>query len=97
MGTVVFPYAPVKVFLTADLATRTKRRMAQYLEKGISVEYSALEAQIRERDEADQKRALAPLKPAQGALLLDTSGMDISGVMTRLLEFVLEKTGPGKK
>ncbi len=94
MGTVVFPHAPVKVFLTADLATRTQRRQAQYREKGISVDYAELEAQIRERDAADAERALAPLRPAPDALLLDTSGMDISGVMERLLRFVREKDGP---
>lgn len=94
MGTVVFPHAPVKVFLTADLATRTQRRQAQYREKGISVDYAELEAQIRERDAADAERALAPLRPALDALLLDTSGMDISAVMERLLRFVREKDGP---
>jgi cytidylate kinase len=91
MGTVVFPHAPVKVFLTADLATRTHRRQVQYREKGILVDYSELEAQIRDRDAADAQRALAPLRPAPEALLLDTSGMDISGVMERLLRFVREK------
>jgi len=91
MATVVFPDAPVKVFLTADLPTRAERRRAEYLAKGIPVDFATLEARIRARDEADQKRALAPLRPAPDALVLDTSHMDISEVVSYLLEHVSQK------
>jgi cytidylate kinase len=92
MATVVFPDAEVKVFLTADLPTRTGRRHAEYLQKNIPIDYADLEAQIRERDEADSKRAIAPLRPAPGAVILDTSGMDIAEVVSRLMELVAEKS-----
>jgi len=88
MTTVVFPDAPVKVYLTADLPTRARRRQAEYIQKGIPVDYAALEAQIQERDRADQERALAPLRPASGALILDTSNLEIQEVVNRLLEFI---------
>lgn len=88
MTTAVFPNAPVKVFLTADLETRAKRRHAEYLQKGITVDYSELEAQIQARDEADQKRALAPLAPAADALVVDTSGMSIPEVVEVLMGYV---------
>ncbi|MGV8075651.1 MAG: (d)CMP kinase [Syntrophobacteraceae bacterium] len=91
MSTVVFPDAAVKVFLTADLATRTQRRFAEYQAKGISIDYPALLAQIRERDEADQERALAPLRPAHGALMLDTSGLNIAEVVKQLSDLVQER------
>ena len=91
MATVVFPDALIKVFLTADLKTRTERRLAEYLQKGLAIDYATLEAQIRERDEADQKRALAPLRPAPGARVLDTSGMQIQEVVDTLKALIAEK------
>ncbi len=91
MATVVFPDAGVKVFLTADLATRAERRRAEYLQKGIPFDASKLQDQIRERDEADQQRALAPLRPAPGALLLDTSGLGIGEVVAYLSKLVHER------
>lgn len=91
MTTVVFAEAAVKVFLTADLATRVQRRQAEYLQKGISIDYPTLELQIRTRDEADQARALSPLRPAPDALVLDTSVLGISEVVHRLLQFISEK------
>ncbi len=91
MTTVVFPHAPVKVFLTADLRTRALRRHAEHAARGVIVEYSEVEAQMRERDEADSKRALAPLRPAPDAFVLDTSGLEISGVLERLLRHIAEK------
>ena len=91
MTTVVFPDAPVKVFLTADLGTRARRRQAEYLSKGISVDFAGLEEQIRARDAADQARALAPLRAAPDALVLDTSNMEISEVVNSLLRFVSRK------
>lgn len=90
MATVVFPDAPVKVYLTADLPTRAKRRKAEYIQKGIPIDYASLEAQIEARDKADQERSLAPLRPAPGALFMDTSNLDIEQVVEQLLEFILQ-------
>ncbi len=92
VATVVFPDAEVKVFLTADLSSRTRRRLEEYRQKGMEVEYSVLERQIRERDEADSGRCLAPLRPAPGALILDTSDLDISAVLKRLTAYISEKS-----
>lgn len=86
--TVVFPDAPVKIYLTADLPTRTRRRLDEYAQKGVVVDYASLEAQIRDRDEADRARLLAPLRPAPGALVLDTSGLGIQDVLNRLMGFI---------
>lgn len=91
-ATVVFPHAGVKVFLTADPAARAGRRHAEYLAKGIRVDYAVLERQIRERDEADSTRCLAPLRPADGAVILDTSDLDISEVVSRLMDLVHAKS-----
>lgn len=91
MSTVVFPDARVKVFLTADLATRTERRLAEYRQKGIPIDFSTMKTQIDQRDEADRTRALAPLRPAPGALVLDTSGMKIEEVVKALMELVREQ------
>ncbi len=95
MATVVFPDAAVKVFLTADLATRAQRRQAEYAKKGIVLDYETLERQILERDRADQERALSPLKAAEGAHVLDTSELDIAQVVGRLLEHVWEAEKDG--
>ena len=91
MTTVVFPDAEVKVFLTADVKTRTERRLVEYVQKNIPMDYATLEAEIRERDERDQGRALAPLRPAPDALHLDTSGLSIPEVVERILELAREK------
>ena len=86
MGTVVFPGAPLKVFLTASVEQRASRRHNQLISRGISANIDSLLADLRARDERDQNRAVAPLKPAEDAVLLDNSGMSIDeGV-----EFVLE-------
>ena len=85
MGTVVFPGAPLKVFLTASVEKRAARRHNQLISRGISANIDSLLADLRMRDERDQNRAVAPLKPAEDAVLLDNSGMSIDeGV-----EFVL--------
>ncbi len=91
MTTVVFPDARVKVFLTADLRTRAHRRLEEYSQKGITVDYAALEEQIRARDEADRTREIAPLRAAPDALHIDTSQMGPSEVVTLLLEHIQRK------
>jgi len=77
MGTVIFPQAPLKVYLTASAATRAERRHKQLISKGFSITLADLCADIAARDARDSTRAVAPLKPAQDALLLDNSGLSI--------------------
>lgn len=84
--TVVFPDAELKVFLTADLQTRMRRRFAEYREKGIEITQDEMELRIRGRDEADANRDLAPMRQAQDAMLLDTSHLDIQEVVDRLVD-----------
>ena len=77
MGTVIFPQAPLKVFLTASPAMRAERRHKQLISKGIPAILADLRADLEARDERDRNRSVAPLKPAQDALLLDNSGMTV--------------------
>ncbi|HEX7034734.1 MAG TPA: (d)CMP kinase [Pseudomonadales bacterium] len=86
MGTVVFPDAPLKVFLDASAEERARRRYNQLKNKGLSVSLAALLAGIRERDERDRGRAIAPLRPAPDAILVDSTDMSIDEVLDRVLE-----------
>jgi 3-phosphoshikimate 1-carboxyvinyltransferase len=86
MGTVVFPGAPLKVFLTASVEQRAARRHNQLISRGISANIDSLLADLRMRDERDQNRAVAPLKPAEDAVLLDNSGMSIDEGVEVVLE-----------
>jgi len=88
MTTVVFPDAPVKIYLTANLKARALRRLLEYRDKGITAELASLEAQIRERDEADERRALAPLRATPGVSIVDTSHMTVTEVVAHLLEMI---------
>lgn len=88
MGTVVFPDAPLKIFLTASTRERAERRYKQLKQKGSDVSLSRLVREIRERDERDGSRSAAPLKPSPGALVVDTTAMTISEVLVRVLEAV---------
>jgi len=87
MGTVIFPRATLKVFLTASVEARAERRYKQLIEKGFSANMAALLQDLRERDERDTQRAIAPLKPAQGAKLLDTSHMGIDQAVEQVLSW----------
>jgi cytidylate kinase len=75
MGTVIFPEADLKVFLTASVEERARRRYNQLIHKGISANLTALLQDLQARDERDRTRPVAPLVPAEGAILLDTSAM----------------------
>jgi 3-phosphoshikimate 1-carboxyvinyltransferase len=77
MGTVIFPQAPLKVFLTAGAAQRAQRRHKQLISKGISATLAALRADLEARDARDSNRSVAPLTPAQDARLLDNSDLTI--------------------
>lgn len=78
MGTVVFPDAPVKVFLTASAEERARRRYNQLIEKGLDANLPTLVADIAERDQRDMTRSVAPLVPAEDAEIVDTSDLDIA-------------------
>ncbi len=92
MGTVIFPDAPVKVFLTASAKARADRRVAQLTQAGKSADYEAILAEIEARDERDQNRSVAPSKPADDALVLDSSAMDAEAVYLSVRKFC-EKQG----
>lgn len=93
MGTVVFPDAECKVFLTASAEERACRRYKQLKEKGIDVKFPALLGEIRARDERDRNRTVAPLKPAADAHTLDTSALSIEQVVDRVLSIVRKRLG----
>ncbi|MBX3705452.1 MAG: (d)CMP kinase [Pseudomonadales bacterium] len=86
MGTVVFPDAPLKVFLDASAEVRAERRYNQLKNNGLSVSLAALLANIRERDERDRRRAVAPLRPAEDSVLIDSTELSIDEVLGRVLE-----------
>jgi cytidylate kinase len=88
MGTVVFPDAAVKIFLTASAGERARRRHKQLIAKGINGNLAALVREIETRDERDRNRAVAPLKPAGDAVVVDTSGHDIDSVFKLVLDIV---------
>ena len=85
MGTVVFPDAELKIFLTASSEERALRRYNQLKERGISVTLSHLIEELRERDRRDQERTVAPLKPAEDAIIIDTDRLTIDQVVERIL------------
>ncbi len=91
MGTVVFVDAPVKVFLTATAEERADRRFNQLKDKGYDVKLTRLLDDIRQRDERDQNRKVAPLVPAEGALIIDSTKLSISEVVDRIFSFTNEK------
>ena len=93
IGTVVLPDAQVKIFLTASVQVRAKRRYLELVEKNGSADIGEIEAQIRERDERDMNRPISPLKQAEDAVLVDTSDMTIDQVVEKILAIIDEKIG----
>ncbi len=91
MGTVIFPDAQLKVFLTASVEARADRRYKQLIEKGFPANMAALLQDLQERDARDTQRAVAPLKPAEGAHLLDTSDMTIEQAVAQVLEWYSQR------
>ena len=85
MGTVIFPDAPYKFFLTASPMERAQRRHKQLMEKGVSVKLDDLLHEIVARDERDANRAVAPLKPADDAIVIDSTGIPVATVIDRVL------------
>ena len=94
MGTVVFPQAEVKIFLTASAAERAARRYKQLKEKGVAATLAALSLEIAERDRRDTNRAISPLIPSTDAVLLDTTGMSVDEVVERVLGLARGRLSP---
>ncbi len=88
MGTVVFPHASVKVFLTASADIRAERRLEQLKEQGINANLRGLIRDIEERDHRDSTRKVAPLIPAEGAIIIDTGKLSIDEVVRQVLDAV---------
>ncbi|WP_110685288.1 (d)CMP kinase [Salinicola aestuarinus] len=91
MGTVVFPDAPLKIYLTASAEERAKRRQRQLHEAGENARLSTLLEEIKARDARDMQRAVAPLKPAIDAVELDTTQLDIPEVVKRIETLIVER------
>ena len=90
MGTVVFPHARPKIFLTASPAERALRRYKQLKEKGVTANLAALSLEIAERDERDSTRAASPLVASADATVLDTTGLSVADVIDRVLRIARE-------
>jgi cytidylate kinase len=93
MGTVIFPDATLKVFLTASVQARADRRYKQLIDKGFPANMLALLQDLKERDARDTERAVAPLKPAEGAYLLDTSELTIEQSVAQVLDWWHHRAG----
>jgi cytidylate kinase len=91
MGTVIFPDAVLKVFLTASVEARAARRYKQLIQKGFSASMDDLLRDLRERDERDSNRTVAPLKPAADAKLLDTSALSIDEAVGEVVKWYRER------
>ena len=88
IGTVVLPNANVKIYLTASSAVRAKRRFDELTAKGVECDIKEIEQDIIDRDYRDMNREVSPLKQAEDAVLLDSSELDIDGVVERMKEII---------
>nr|WP_157723366.1 (d)CMP kinase [Pseudothermotoga thermarum] len=88
IGTVVLPHADVKIFLTASFEERVKRRLKELQEKGIQATYEQVAQEMMQRDEQDSSRSIAPLKPAQDAFIIDTTGKTVEEVLNQICEII---------
>ncbi len=88
IGTVVFPDAEVKLFLTASAEERARRRVQDLQERGITADQNQILSEIRARDKADSTRPIAPLRPAEDAVILDSTSLDLEAVVDHVLELV---------
>ncbi len=93
IGTVVLPQADVKIFLTATAQVRARRRFLEFQEKGEDVCYETVLADLQQRDLQDSTRKTAPLKPAEDAVILDTTDLDIDTSVRRILEIIEKRLG----
>lgn len=93
IGTVVLPNAEIKIFLTASAEERAMRRYKELVEKGVVVEYETVLKELNERDYQDSHREIAPLKPADDAHLIDTTGNNLEQSVDMLFDYVTKKMG----
>ncbi|MHA2799138.1 (d)CMP kinase [Vibrio harveyi] len=91
MGTVVFTSAQAKIFLDASAEERANRRLKQLQDKGLDVRFADLLSEIQERDDRDRNRPVAPLRPAEDALVLDSTSMTIDEVVEKALQYIESK------
>jgi len=93
IGTVIAPDANVKLFITASTEVRAQRRMRELMGRGMPAHYEDVLVDIRARDERDSHRAVAPLKQAEDALLLDTSELDVDDAIAEAIRLVSDRAG----
>ena len=93
IGTVVLPNAEIKIFLTASAEERAQRRYKELIEKGVEVEYETVLKELNERDYQDSHREIAPLKPADDAQMIDTTGYNLEQSVDMLAKFVTKRLG----
>jgi cytidylate kinase len=93
-GTVAFPDARVKFYLTADAAERARRRVAELRGRGVEADFERIRREIESRDESDENRDVGPLKPAADAITVDTTDLSVEQVVDRLCQLIQERTGP---
>jgi len=92
IGTVVFPSADYKFFLVASLDEKVRRRAAQFERRGERVDEEAMRKEVEERDRVDTQRAVAPLRPAPDAVVIDTDHLDVDQVVDRILKHIAART-----
>ena len=93
IGTCVLPKAQVKIYLTADVAARAKRRYDELIKKGVEADYAQIEADIRKRDDRDMHREISPLRQAEDAILVDSSRLSIEEVLAVLRDIYKKAEG----
>ena len=93
IGSVVVPDSCVKIFLTASVAERARRRRQELLEKGYEQDLSSLQQEMEQRDQQDQERELSPLIRTEDAVLLDTTGMTINAVVAEIVKVYRSRCG----
>ena len=96
IGTVVFPDARVKLFVTASVEERARRRFLELRGRGVAADPAQVEAEIRDRDAQDANRPVAPLRPAEDAVILDTTALDAEAAFARALALVRERLDAGR-
>jgi CMP/dCMP kinase len=90
MGTVIFPQARYKFYLSAEVSVRAWRRFKELVERGQMVSLEKVRQEMEERDRQDEQRPLAPLRPAPGAVIIDTSGLSVDQVVEKMISFIRE-------
>ena len=95
IGTVVLPDAQLKIFLTASVDERAKRRYRELVEKGMECDFDSVKADIEYRDKNDSERAIAPLKPAEESIIVDTTGKTLDESVEYIMQIIREKRNNG--